>query len=530
MKSQSVGPTVMTEQTSTASSDPLAAGPSPALRRIARGGTANLAGAVVTGLAQFALTVVVTRLLSRSEAGVFFSATSLFLVAVIVGNLGSNVGLVYFLSRCRALARNDLVGAYLSAALRPVLVVSVMLAIAMYVAAPQIAALTVPDQAELSTTLLRAMCLLLPLASLENVALAGTRGLGTMRPNVVVALTARPVLQLGLVTTALVFGLRLGAVTAGWALVYLPAAVVALMWLRRLSAPLRAKDELLDHGAAPRVGREFWAFSSPRALTSILQIAMQRLDIVLVGALAGAGAAAVYTAATRFVVVGQTLGTALGNASDPRIAEGMAHHDRAAVSQIYQTSTAWLVMLTWPLFLMLMVFRDSMLTVFGDGYTSAGSTLVVLSLAMLLSTLFGTVDSLILMAGHTSWNLINALIAFGVMGALDIWLIPKWGVFGAAVGWATAIVVRNIVALLQARFALHLHPFGRATLVSVSLALCAFFLVPLLVRAVVGPGLLGIVVAASAGAVLYSAGLWRARRTLDLAALRSLRRRRPAAG
>ena len=257
---------------------------------------------------------------------------------------------------------------------------------------------------------------------------------------------------------------------------------------------------------------------------------MQRLDIVLVGALAGAGAAAVYTAATRFVVVGQTLGTALGNASDPRIAEGMAHHDRAAVSQIYQTSTAWLVALTWPMFLMLIVFRDSMLTVFGDGYTSAASTLVVLSLAMLLSTLFGTVDSIILMAGHTSWNLLNSVIAAGVMGALDIVLIPRWGVFGAAVGWATAIVLRNVIALLQASFALHFHPFGRATVVSVLLALGAFLLVPLLVRAVLGPGLVAITVAAGTGAVVYAAGLWRARRVLDLAALRSLRGRRPAPG
>ena len=503
-------------------------GSSPALRRIARGGTANLVGAAVTGLAQFALTVVVTRLLTQAEAGVFFSATSLFMVAVIVGNLGSNVGLVYFLSRCRALARNDLVGAYLTAALRPVVVVSVLLGVAMFVTAPELARLTVPDQAELGTTVLRVVCLLIPLASLENVALAGTRGLGTMRPNMVVALVARPVLQLVLVATALALGYRVGAVGFGWAVVFLPTAAVALWWLRRLSAPLR-RGAVAPDGPPPRIWREFWGFSSPRALTSILQIAMQRLDIVLVGALAGAGAAAVYTAATRFVVVGQTLGTALGNASDPRIAEGMAHHDLTAVSRIYQTSTAWLVTLTWPMFLMLIVFRESMLTIFGAGYTSAQSTLVVLSLAMLLSTLFGTVDSIILMAGHSSWNLLNALLAAGVMFGLDVVLIPTWGVFGAAVGWASGIVVRNVVALAQARFALQLHPFGRATLISVALALVAFLLVPLVARAALGSGLTGIVVAGGVGGALYGVGLWVFRHPLDLAALGALRGRRQSA-
>ncbi|MER7073558.1 lipopolysaccharide biosynthesis protein [Terrabacter sp. NPDC000476] len=515
---------------------------SPALRRIARGGTANLVGAAVTGVAQFALTVVVTRLLSQAEAGVFFSTTSLFLLAVVVGNLGSNVGLVYFLSRCRALGRTDLVGAYLSAALRPVVVVSVLLAVGLFVSAPELARITVPDQAELGSTVLRVLSLFIPLASLENVTLAGTRGLGTMRPNMLVALVGRPVLQLLLVALALVLGLHVAAVSAGWSVAYLATGVAAIAWLRRLARAARhdatgtaatapPAGDAQDEPDAHRVGRQFWAFSSPRALTSILQIAMQRLDIVLVGALAGAGAAAVYTAATRFVVVGQTLGTALGNASDPRIAEGMARDDRTDVSRIYQTSTAWLVTLTWPMFLMLVVYRDSMLAVFGSGYTSAQSTLVVLSLAMLLSTLCGTVDSIIMMAGHTSWNLANAVVAAAVMFGLDVLLIPTWGVFGAAVGWASAIVVRNVVALAQARIALQLHPFGRATLIAVGLVLVSFLLVPLLTRAALGSGLTAIVVSAVVGGLLWLAGLRVFRGPLDLAALGALRGRgrRPSA-
>lgn len=536
--------TVSPERSEPSVPPPLAAGAgagtedtSPALRRIARGGTANLVGAAVTGVAQFALTVVVTRLLSQAEAGVFFSTTSLFLLAVVVGNLGSNVGLVYFLSRCRALGRTDLIGAYLSAALRPVVVVSVLLAVGLFVAAPELARLTVPDQAELGSTVLRVLSLFIPLASLENVTLAGTRGLGTMRPNMLVALVGRPVLQLLLVALALVLGLHVTAVSAGWSVVYLATGVAAIAWLRRLARAARreptgaaapapaAGDDAQDEPDAGRVGRQFWAFSSPRALTSILQIAMQRLDIVLVGALAGAGAAAVYTAATRFVVVGQTLGTALGNASDPRIAEGMARDDRTDVSRIYQTSTAWLVTLTWPMFLMLVVYRDSMLAVFGPGYSSAQSTLVVLSLAMLLSTLCGTVDSIIMMAGHTSWNLANAVVAAAVMFGLDVLLIPRWGVFGAAVGWASAIVVRNVVALAQARIALQLHPFGRATLIAVGLVLVSFLIVPLLTRATLGSGLTAIVVSAVVGGLLWLAGLRVFRGPLDLAALGALRGR-----
>ena len=73
------------------------------LSRVARGSVATLAGAAISAVVGFALTVVITRGLTKTEAGVFFSVTSLFLVVVSVGLLGTDLGLVYFLSRARAL-------------------------------------------------------------------------------------------------------------------------------------------------------------------------------------------------------------------------------------------------------------------------------------------------------------------------------------------------------------------------------------------------------------------------------------------
>ncbi|HET7399806.1 MAG TPA: polysaccharide biosynthesis C-terminal domain-containing protein, partial [Intrasporangium sp.] len=329
-----------------------------------------------------------------------------------------------------------------------------------------------------------------------------------------------------LVVAALLLGGSLAWAGAGWAVVYLPSAAVAVWWLRKLARRMGAAPPDPAPGgpepavgSAEPVGRAFWRFSSARALTSILQMAMQRLDIVLVGALAGAGAAAVYTAASRFVVVGQTLGTALGNASDPRIAASMASGNTGAVREIYQASTAWFVALTWPMFLLLVVLREPLLAIFGPDYGSAGPALVVLSLAMLLSTAFGTVDSVIVMAGHTGWNLVNAVLAAAVMFGLDLLLIPAWGVLGAAIGWASAIVVRNVVGLGQVRLALRLHPFGRATLLTVALNLVAFLGIPMAFRALLGDGLPDLVVGCAVAVVLYAGGLWSLREPLQLGAL-----------
>ena len=105
--------------------------------------------------------------------------------------------------------------------------------------------------------------------------------------------------------------------------------------------------------------------------------------------------------------------------------------------------------ISWPLYLLLIVFGGPLLRIFGASYSAGTSVLVLLALSMLVATGCGVVDVVLAMAGHTSWNLGNAVLALAVNIGLDVWLIPAHGVLGAAIGWAVAIVVRNLAALIQ---------------------------------------------------------------------------------
>ena len=91
------------------------------LRRAAHGSVLNLAGAGLSAVAVFLLTVAVTHGASRTEAGVFFAATSLFVITTSIGQLGTDVGLVYFCARAVATGRRDRLPGYLAVALVPVL-------------------------------------------------------------------------------------------------------------------------------------------------------------------------------------------------------------------------------------------------------------------------------------------------------------------------------------------------------------------------------------------------------------------------
>jgi len=524
------------------------------LAEVARGSTLNLAGAAFSGAAAVALTVVVTRSFSKPLAGAFFTAISLFLIAETAATLGGYVGLVNFIAGLRSLGQESRVSAILRAAIVPVAVVSVSMAAAIVLAAgPLTRAVILGGQlghadADQATAIaaLRWLAVALPFAAMLDTLLGATRGYRDMRPTVVLDRLGRSGLQLLGVLVAAVMGAT-SLLAPLWALPYLPAAVLAWLWLRRIR-PRRGLHRVgapAARGGRPRPAaaamtrrpvpaawsglvskqlarpdaRGFWRFTAPRAVAALAQITIQRLDIVLVAILRGPAEAAIYTAATRFLVAGQFINAAISMAAQPRFAELFTVGKRREVNSVYQATTAWLMLLTWPLYLLAMIFGPEILTVFGHSYRAGASVMVILGAAMLLATACGQVDMVLIASGRSSWSLMNGLFAVAANVGLDLLLIPGYGIAGAAIGWAVAIALTNVVPLIQLAAVSRVHPFGRSTLAAVLLPVVCMAAVPLAVRAVAGPGAAAAVAGIVIGSALLVAGSWRFRETLHLSEL-----------
>jgi O-antigen/teichoic acid export membrane protein len=145
--------------------------------------------------------------------------------------------------------------------------------------------------------------------------------------------------------------------------------------------------------------------------------------------------------------------------------------------------------------------------------------LIILGLTMLLSAACGQVDMVLITTGRSSWSLVNGLLAVVVNVGLDLFLIPRYGITGAAIGWAAAIGAANLMPLAQVARAVRLHPFGRGTFIACALCLASFGAVPLALRYLLGGGAAGIAAGMVAGGALLVCGLWRFRGVLQLSVM-----------
>jgi O-antigen/teichoic acid export membrane protein len=528
------------------------------LAEIARGSTLNLAGAAVVAISALGVTVLVTRHFSAPVAGAFFTATSLFLIVEGIAGLGAYTGVIYFIARLRSLGAESRIPILLRAAIVPVAVVSVVLACVLLLVAGPLSRELLDGQVYRDAArpaavadALRALAVTLPFAALLDTFLGATRGYRDMRPTVVVDRVVRSCLQLlGVLGAALAGSAALLAPL--WSVPYIPAAAVAWIWLRRIrrrqepirtaaqpasgSSPALAipipgtlKDERLASAHLNRDRRldnanpkGFWMFTAPRAVATLAQTVIQRLDIVLVGILRGPVEAAIYTAATRFLVLGQFGNAAISTAAQPQLSHLFAVNDRQGANAVYQVTTAWLIVLTWPLYLLAITYRPDILALFGPYYRTGTTVIVILGLSMLGATACGQVDLVLISTGRSSWSLANGLLALTTNVAVDLALIPQHGITGAAIGWAAAITVANLLPLAQVAWVVRVHPFGKGALAACTLTTLSFCIIPLISRVLFGDGAVASVLALAAGCGALAVGLWRFRGPLQLSAMPGL--------
>jgi O-antigen/teichoic acid export membrane protein len=500
------------------------------MSRIARGGTASLLGAAVAAILNVAFVVVIVRSYPAHEAGALFAAISLFLIALAIVEVGVDQAFVRDISRAAATGEVDVDGV-LRAGLLTIALASVAAGGVGWLSAGPLSHLLGQSNEDVAT-MLRVFALALPIAATYELILAATRGHGTLRPTVLIERLARPTAQPIAVAAVVAIGHpELPGLAAAWLAPYIPALFVAAVALRRLpSIRTGAPTGSAASGPYPLFGSwEFWRFAVPLGAARVCQVALQRSDVVLIAAWRGPQLAAVYTAATRFRVLGQLGVQAVQMAMQPWLARLLAIGDKVGTQSVVRRATAWIIALSWPVYLTCCVFATELMSGFGHEYAEGAAALALISLTMLTATAKGPVDVLLLMAGRSGTSLGNAAAALTVDLALCAVLIPRYGVLGAAAAWAAANVLRNTLAVTQTRRQLGLTTRSKLQIKVGAIAVLCFAAVPIITGQLGGSTewrMGGTVI----GAIGYLVLLWRLRRQLGLQAFADVARRRSRSG
>lgn len=283
------------------------------------------------------------------------------------------------------------------------------------------------------------------------------------------------------------------------ALVVAAGTAAAILWLA-LTVVLRRRRVSLCLRRDPDVWRSLLRGAGPLALLSVLGLVNYRLDVVLLGALAGARDVGIYAVATRFVDALLPLASFFVAASFPALSAG-ASLPRADRQRRARRAAEFLLLSSLPMVVGGCVFAPALVHgVAGPAYADAVLPLRLLLASVPLSYL-STFLVFMLIAADEQRRVMPLMIASIVLNlVLNVALIPRYGYDAPAVATLASELVGAIALVAVVRRALGVIPLAAALLKS-PVAAAAMLATAILAHP------LGAVPAAAASLAVYGVGV-----------------------
>lgn len=451
------------------------------IKRLAKGGLWSSSGAAVSAALGFVVTIVYSRILGTAGAGVVMSCIGIFSIVLSLTRCGMDSTAIWLMPRLKG-AAPGLIRAVVRFEVGVVVGVSAVVALAVGLAAPRLIGYRVGEVDAVGA--LRLMLPFVPCAAALLVLLAVSRGLGGLRPYVVIGSVGLPALRL--VGVGLLAGFGVGGAVMGWSVPVAFALAVSIAVVIRMIQESQGdtRPRPLPHA----LGLIILRFAGPRTVAAGLEQALLWLDVVLVGMLAGPAAAGIYGGASRFVTAGMIIDTAIRVVVSPRFSALLQRRRIEQLQELYSIAAGWLTLFSAPLFVVLAVFAPTFLGWLGEEFRGGTNALVILCIGSVVTLAAGNIHSILLMSGRSVWAAANKAVVLTANVAGNLLLVPRFGVEGAAISWAVAMFADALLASIEVRYfigvSVHLRHVGYAGLAGM---VCMG--IPSLVgRALVGPG------------------------------------------
>jgi len=155
-------------------------------------------------------------------------------------------------------------------------------------------------------------------------------------------------------------------------------------------------------------------------------------------------------AAIRITSVPGVLVVGLSSVFAPRFARLAITEDRTGLRRALRESQRWVMGLYIPFAIAFIVVPERLVPVLGPDFAQTALALRILGIGQLVNALTGLAPMLLAMCNTEDFVVAATGGSVVVMGAATLALGARWGVSGAALGYAATVATRNVVIYVKA--------------------------------------------------------------------------------
>jgi O-antigen/teichoic acid export membrane protein len=286
----------------------------------------------------------------------------------------------------------------------------------------------------------------LPGIALYRVCTSISRGMKVMKHDIYSRGMTEPVITTLALLIALGFGFTRFAPEVAAVSGTAASGIVALIFASRLFSGVTARDTVSIWTEA----KPLLAYAAPISVYQMFNAFILRLDVIMLGWFIGrAPGVTLATVGVYSAVVGLAGGLRKVNQTfnpifAPVVAGMTATGDQQRAAATYARLAEWMLWILLPLVALMTLTGSVILLIYGPAFAQGGAWLGILGIACATNA-FVSLGETVIMVQRPHLNLLNSSVTCAVAFGANLWLIPRFGVMGAAFGVLLPYVIQGIL-------------------------------------------------------------------------------------
>lgn len=230
----------------------------------------------------------------------------------------------------------------------------------------------------------------------------------------------------------------------------------------------------------PAFSREFWFYAFLTILTGFSSMVILYIDKIMLAGISSYRETGIYNTASFFgSVMGMAL-MAVTKAAQPLIADSFAKKDLENITTIYKKScTTSLIVGCW-IFLGIYLNIDNLFLLLPPSYSAGKMVVIIICMGKLFDLATGLNGTILALSKYYIYDTYIMVGLIFITVSLNYFLIPIYGMNGAAFALAIATVYYNLARYLVVLIKLGMQPFSFDLVKAIIIALVSWLTINLL--------------------------------------------------
>lgn len=422
--------------------------------KIAKETTVTFSGLVYGNFNRYLYSALLARWVGAEFLGIYSLANAIMLISEVVAKMGLETGAMRFVSRLNPELDQEKIQKIIASALRMTTIFSLVIMVALIISSGAIVK-NILNEPPLLKLVIIIFAIAIPFNALTLVSAFATQGFKRLKYKILVTQFLNPTL---LLTTMVICYWFISAESALMAPMLITGIIGFFVMLGVLKKVTGVSNNQIMKA---KVDTSLFNFSYPLMFVTILQTFMHWMDILMLGYFTDATTVGLYHPAARTAGLLQALLLSFISIYAPMMAQFHREGDRKKMDDTYKLVSRWLLMCAIPISAIFIIFPGKVMLLFGPEYLPSAKILVILTGATFIQAIFGAAGPTLSMSGHTKLVLWNTIGAFALNFGLNIFLIPNYGIIGAAIATLTSLIVVGFARTIEVSVILKMNFFDR---------------------------------------------------------------------